>query len=395
MDTVRSRLHASDTNMLSYGDAAGYDSQCDFLEREMRNWYNLNFDEIDQYGDEELFLMNEQAHINDLMNTNENEITPLTANELNLAQLSDEIRNTNEFDPRLCRHGAQNRKSRLSRAQGRYRPRRSTARTRNVKGLHYGAFFNKEPRSTSGSYNDYLEWIERLEMETRLNEGIKKLLMARQILEEEDGRFCRYSRQGNPNQCSVGDLNFDTCSFDKNAQKVFLGGLPYWIVESSLRQKLAEQGYTVINKPRVLRGFCPEVCLSTVEEAQCLIRRGKIVIDSWQVDVRQYKPLNQLKKKLSDDIKRSVFLGGLSSCTTGQIIKNELKKYGVRVINHPIIKAGFTPQVMLADIAQAEKLVRLGKVRIYGALVDVRPYVVTRERLMYSPRKESVVNFYR
>jgi len=149
----------------------------------------------------------------------------------------------------------------------------------------------------------------------------------------------------------------------------------------------------VINKPRVLRGFCPEVCLSTVEEAQCLIRMGKIVIDGWQVDVRQYQPLDHLKKKLSDDIKRSVFLGGLASGTTGQMIKNELKKYCVRVINHPIIKAGFTPQVMLADIAQAEKLVRLAKVRIYGALVDVRPYVVTRERLMYSPRKESMVNF--
>jgi len=355
--------------------------------------YNLNLDKIDEYGDEELYLMDEQAHFNHLMNTIENDMTPLMTNELDLAELSDEIQNISEFDSSLSTHRAPNRKSRLLHAQGRYRPRRPTARTRNVKGLHHGAFFNKEPRSTSGSYNDYLEWIERQEMETRLNEGITKLLMARQILEEENGRFSRHLRQDNPNRTSVGDLNFNTYSFGKNAQKVFLGGLPYWIVESSLRQKLAEQGYTVINKPRVLRGFCPEVCLSTVEEAQCIIRRGKIVIDGWQVDVRQYQPYDHLKRKLSDDIKRSVFLGGLSNGTTGQMIKNELKKYGVRVINHPVIKAGFTPQVMLADIAQAEKLVRFGKIRIYGALVDVRPYVVTREHLMYSTRKESVVKF--
>jgi len=389
MDTVRSRLHASDTNMLSYGEAAGYASQYDFLEREMGSSYDLNLDKIDQYGDEELYLMNEQAHFNDLVNSFEKEMKPLIANELDLADLSDEICNTNEFIPILGKHGARNRKLRLQHAQGRCRPRRSTARSRNVEGLHHGAFFNKEPRSTSGSHNDYLEWIERQEMETRLNEGITKLLMARQILEEENGRFHRHLRQGNANRASVGDLNFDTFSFGNNAQKVFLGGLPNWIVESSLCQKLAEQGYTVINKPRVLRGFCPEVCLSTVEEAQCLIRRGKIMIDGWQVDVRQYQPLDHLKKKLSDDIKRSVFLGGLSSGTTGQMIKNELKKYGVRVINHPIIKAGFTPQVMLADIAQAERLVRFGKVRIYGALVDVRPYVVTRERVMNSPGRRA------
>jgi len=393
MDTVGSRLHASDTHMLSYGEAPGYAGQYDLLEREMCNTYNLNLDEFGQYGDEELYLMNEQAHFNDLLNTVENDMTPLIANELDLAELSDEICNRSEFDPSLGRLGVQNRKSRLLHAQGRYRPRRSTARTRNVKGLHHGIFYNKEPRSTSGKYNEYLEWIERQEMETRLNEGITKLLMARQILEEENGRFRMHLRQGNPNRDNVGDLNLDRFSIGINAQKVFLGGLPCWIVESSLIQKLAEQGYTVINKPRVLRGFCPEVCLSTIEEAQCLIRRGKIMIDGWQVDVRQYQPLDHLKKKLSDDIKRSVFLGGLSSGTTGQMIKNELKKYGVRVINHPVIKAGFTPQVMLADIAQAEKLVRFGKIRIYGALVDVRPYVVTREHLMYSTRKESVVKF--
>merc|ERR1719193_1508866 len=85
---------------------------------------------------------------------------------------------------------------------------------------------------------------------------------------------------------------------------VFLGGLPYDIDRSYLQLKLAELGYSVINKLRVLRGFCPQVCLRSVEEAQHLIKQGSIIIDGHQVDVREYKPPNHLKKIRPEDVKR-------------------------------------------------------------------------------------------
>merc|ERR1719462_560329 len=113
-----------------------------------------------------------------------------------------------------------------------------------------------------------------------------------------------------------------------------------------------------------------------------MIEKGKIMIDGVRVDVRPYEAFakENIEKKLPDDIKRSVFLGGLPNGTTGQMIKEELEKLDVKVVNHPLIKTGFTPQVMLGSIEQAQKLVNLKKVRINNTLVDVRPYVNFRER---------------
>lgn len=202
-------------------------------------------------------------------------------------------------------------------------------------------------------------------------------------------RLCRHFLKGHCKRGKACDFLHDSSIFCPDLQKVFLGGLPSHIVEATLRQKLAEQGYTVINKPKVLRGFTPQVCLGSVVEAQRLIEKGKILIDGSQVDVRPYEAFakDNLEKKLPDDIKRSVFLGGLPNGTTGQMIKEELEKMDVKVVNHPLIKAGFTPQVMLGSVAQAQMLVNLKKVRINETLVDVRPYVNFRERssLLGSP----------
>jgi len=195
-------------------------------------------------------------------------------------------------------------------------------------------------------------------------------------------RLCRHFLKGHCKRGKACDFLHDSSIFCPEMQKVFLGGLPSHIVEASLRMKLAEQGYTVINKPKVLRGFTPQVCLGSVEQAQRLIEKGKIMIDGSQVDVRPYEAFakDNLEKRLPDDIKRSVFLGGLPNGTTGQMIKEELEKLDVKVVNHPLIKTGFTPQVMLGSIEQAQKLVNLKKVRINNTLVDVRPYVNFRER---------------
>jgi len=190
-------------------------------------------------------------------------------------------------------------------------------------------------------------------------------------------RLCRHFLKGWCKRGKSCDFLHDSSIFCPDLQKVFLGGLPSYITESNLRQKMAEQGYNVINKPKVLRGFTPQVCLGSVDEAQRLIKKGKIMIDDTQVDVRPYEEFvkDTPDKKLPDDIKRSVFLGGLPNGTTGKDIREELEKLDVKVVNHPLIKAGFTPQVILGNAQQAEKLVNLKKVRIRNTLVDIRPYV--------------------
>jgi len=190
-------------------------------------------------------------------------------------------------------------------------------------------------------------------------------------------RLCRHFLKGYCKRGKSCDFLHDCSIFCPDLQKVFLGGLPSYITESTLKQKLAEQGYTVINQPKVLRGFTPQVCLGSVEEAQRLIKKGKILIDDSQVDVRPYEEFvkDTPDSKLPNDIERSVFLGGLPNGTTGKDIVGELEKLDVKVVNHPIIKTGFTPQVILGNVKQAEKLVNLKKVRIRKTLVDIRPYV--------------------
>lgn len=195
-------------------------------------------------------------------------------------------------------------------------------------------------------------------------------------------RLCRHFLKGHCKRGRACDFLHDSSIFCPDLQKVFLGGLPAHITENTLRAKLAEQGYTVINKPKVLRGFTPQVCLGSIEEAQRLIEKGKINIDGSLVDVRPYEAFakDNLDKKLPDDIKRSVFLGGLANGTTGQMIKDDLERMDVKVVNHPIIKTGFTPMVTLGTTEQAQMLVKLKKVRVNDTLVDVRPYVNFRKR---------------
>lgn len=195
-------------------------------------------------------------------------------------------------------------------------------------------------------------------------------------------RLCRHFLKGHCKRGRACDFLHDSSIFCPDLQKVFLGGLPAHITENTLRSKLAEQGYTVINKPKVLRGFTPQVCLGSIEEAQRLIEKGKINIDGSLVDVRPYEAFakDNLDKKLPDDIKRSVFLGGLANGTTGQMIKDDLEKMDVKVVNHPIIKTGFTPMVTLGTTEQAQMLIKLKKVLVNETLVDVRPYVNFRKR---------------
>jgi len=199
--------------------------------------------------------------------------------------------------------------------------------------------------------------------------------------ENRKRRLCRHFLKGHCKRGRACDFLHDPSIFCPDFQKVFLGGLPAHITETTLQEKLTRQGYTVINKPKVLRGFTPQVCLGSVEEAQQLIKKGRIFIDGSQVDVRPYEAFakDDLDKRLPDDTKRSVFIGGLSNGTTGQMIIDDLEKLDVKVVNHPLIKTGFTPKVTLGTVEQAQKLIKMKRVRIHHSLVDIRPYVNFRD----------------
>eukprot|EP00495_Collosphaeridae_sp_1-RS-2012_P006593 TRINITY_DN61_c0_g1_i5.p1 TRINITY_DN61_c0_g1~~TRINITY_DN61_c0_g1_i5.p1 ORF type:complete len:349 (+),score=57.78 TRINITY_DN61_c0_g1_i5:72-1118(+) len=192
-------------------------------------------------------------------------------------------------------------------------------------------------------------------------------------------RLCRHFLKGHCKRGKTCDFLHDASIFCEEEQKIFLGGLPAHITKATLRLRMAEQGFEVINSPKVLRGFTPQVCLASVDQAQKLIKLGRITIDGTEVDVRPYRPYNVVgRKQVPDAVSRSVFLGGLACGTTRHMIKDEVEKLGVKVVNHPLVKMGFSPQVMLGTLEQAQKLIRMKQIVINETLVDVRPYIDDR-----------------
>jgi len=179
--------------------------------------------------------------------------------------------------------------------------------------------------------------------------------------------------------------------FCTDLQKVFLGGLPSHLTSSLLRKKLAEQGYTVLNNPKIIRWFSPQVCLGSVEEAQKLVRNGTIVIDGSVIRVRPFEAYTrENQKKLPDEVERSVFLGGLAAGTTTEMIRNELGKMGLVVVNIPELKSGYSPQVALQTFEQASRLLKLKRVEINGSQVSVRPFANIRSSSAKKKNKNNV-----
>jgi len=172
----------------------------------------------------------------------------------------------------------------------------------------------------------------------------------------------------------------DPSVFCTDDQKVFLGGLPLHMTSAILKAKLQEQGLTVLNKPRIMRGFTPQVCLGSVAEAERLIATRFIYLDDYRVDVRPYQDREQLRDGLQSAVKRSVFLGGLPEKTTGDMVVRDLQRLDVSVVNVPVVKNGYAPRVVLGSLAHANMLVALKRVKINGAHVDVRHYVNFRKR---------------
>lgn len=187
-------------------------------------------------------------------------------------------------------------------------------------------------------------------------------------------RHCRHFLKGHCDRGKGCGFIHDRSIFCSDRQKVFLGGVPRWFSPSILRQKLSALGYTVLNIPRILPGFSPEVCLGSDDEAQKLIETGNIILDGVCVSVRPFKYQNP-----DIGIRCSVFLGGLATGTTAAMIKEELAKLDAIVVNHPVVKSGFSPQVKLRSSEEKQKLVQIGRVRIHGVIVYIRPYADIRK----------------
>jgi len=186
---------------------------------------------------------------------------------------------------------------------------------------------------------------------------------------------CRHFAKG---WCRQGEAcSFEHCVKDSypDSQKVFLGGLPHFITSSKLVEELGKQGYEVVNEPKIFRGFSPQVCLASSAAAMKILKEGKITISGCKVEVRPYKAITKKERDRQLDInKRSVFLGGLPSSVTVQILKASIEKLGMKMTNRPLIKAGFIPKVTLASAQQAQDLVASGTIVLNGATINVRPY---------------------
>jgi len=174
-----------------------------------------------------------------------------------------------------------------------------------------------------------------------------------------------------------------TCSTDSDReQRIFLGGLPIGMTERSLRQQLAAKGYKVLKRPKILRGFAPEVLMRSAQEAKELVELGTIMIKGVEVEVRPFNPLMKQNesRKITNIKKRSISLSGLSSGTTAKDIQKVFAELGLRIENYPVVKFGLSPQVILETVRQARALIGRKKILINGTLVDVRPFMRQQSR---------------
>jgi len=158
----------------------------------------------------------------------------------------------------------------------------------------------------------------RLGINDLLGCGLQKEKQTTKMRLSDDGEpkdmiLCRHFTKG---YCKLGEA----CSFSHSvrishpdSQKLFLGGLPKNITSETLVFELSKKGYTIINEPKIFHRFCPQVCLGSVEEAQKMLREGKISILGCSVDVRPYKARKHKNMDRQLNVNnRSVFLDGVS-----------------------------------------------------------------------------------
>jgi len=101
-------------------------------------------------------------------------------------------------------------------------------------------------------------------------------------------RKCRHFTKGWSRQGEACTFYHSAEGSNPDSQKVFLGGLPDSITPAKLLGELKQKGYTVVNQPKIFRGFSPQVCLRTTSEATKMLQE-KVMICGCAVDVRPYK----------------------------------------------------------------------------------------------------------
>jgi len=211
-------------------------------------------------------------------------------------------------------------------------------------------------------------------------EGYGEIVEEKPRGETRKRRLCRHFVKGFCMRGSSCDFLHDPSIFCCDEQKVFLGGLSLHLTPQILKKKLEDLGLTVLNTPRILRGFSPQVCLGSVEEANKLIAQQYLLLDNQRVDVRKYRDRDELRQVLPSVVKRSVFLGGLKEKTTAEMIIRDIQNLDVKVVEQPVVKNGYAPRVVLGSVEGAKMLVSLKRVLVNGTIVEVRPYVNFRKR---------------
>lgn len=257
---------------------------------------------------------------------------------------------------------------------------------------------NYDGQESSGTYEDLAKEVAIKAIETprtppgAINTGEFQNFVEEQLVGFGDNfdkkrdtdvrkrRLCRHFVKGFCIRADSCEFLHDPSIFCTDDQKVFLGGLPLHMTPAILKAKLKEQDLTVLNTPRIMRGFTPQVCLGSVEEAEKMIAKRCIYIDNHRVDVRPFQDREQLRQGLPSIVKRSVFLGGLPENTTGEMIVADLQRLDIKVANFPVVKNGYVPRVVLGSVEHAKMLVSLKKVKVNNTAVDVRPYVNFRKR---------------
>jgi len=207
------------------------------------------------------------------------------------------------------------------------------------------------------------------------DERMKRLRWAHNTEGECDPKtMCATKEKERPNINILSKCSRNTVEDDD--RKIFLGGLPLGTNEKTLREEMAAQGYKVLKRPKIIRGFAPEVMMRSVEEAKELVDKGVVNILGVEAEVRSFNSYNKRSKskKIPNIERRSVFLGGLSQGTKVKDILGAMKELNLRVVNYPVIKFGFSPQVIFQTVSQAQQLIRMKRVYVNGKLVDVRPF---------------------
>jgi len=218
-------------------------------------------------------------------------------------------------------------------------------------------------------------WQEKLQNLDLMNDEVTEKDIQNKKGDHFSSKPCRHFLRG---YCQRGNSCCFQHSFtdaDYHAQKVFLSGLPPDITEVSLRKQLSDLGCNVVNKLLSLHKSWPRVCLGSTQEAQMLLKRGKILISGRIVEVRSWQQVAEKQRERVEDItRRSVFLGGLPKGVTCKMIRMGIEKFDAKVMNLMQVKRGFCPKVTLASAQQAIKLVSAVKIEVMGSMVDVRPY---------------------